>query len=82
MSWKNSHELIGENHGNWKGGEGCYRNIMRRADTPPICHDCGNNDRRVLLVHHIDRNRKNNKLSNLRWLCRNCHYIEHKGKTV
>ncbi|MBI4281264.1 HNH endonuclease [Candidatus Uhrbacteria bacterium] len=33
---------------------------------------------RVLLVHHIDENRKNNVLSNLVWLCRNCHFLVHK----
>jgi hypothetical protein len=32
-----------------------------------------------LLVHHIDRNRNNNKISNLRTVCAKCHHtIEHK----
>jgi len=33
--------------------------------------------KKVIIVHHIDKNRKNNKLSNLAWLCRNCHFLVH-----
>lgn len=80
--WKNSNVLRGERHGNWKGGENTYRDVVRRAGIVPKCSDCGISDTRVLVVHHIDRNRKNNLLSNLKWLCRNCHYIEHDGKTI
>ena len=31
----------------------------------------------ILGVHHIDRNRNNNKINNLEVLCPNCHSIEH-----
>lgn len=31
----------------------------------------------ALVVHHKDRNRANNVLSNLEILCSNCHYLEH-----
>lgn len=31
-----------------------------------------------LLVHHIDENRKNNKIENLQVLCTSCHAITHK----
>lgn len=31
-----------------------------------------------LLVHHIDHNRKNNKIENLQVLCTSCHAIIHK----
>ena len=38
------------------------------------CDICGwNADERVLEVHHLDENRKNNKINNLRILCPICH---------
>jgi hypothetical protein len=37
------------------------------------CSNCENKDVRILDVHHIDSNRKNNKVENLILLCRNCH---------
>ena len=76
--WKNKHVIFGEQHGKWKHGENAYRNIMLRAKIKPICVDCGIKDFRILLVHHIDRNRKNNVIENLKWLCHNCHHLEHK----
>ncbi len=79
--WKNANLLIGEKNANWKGGENSYRAIIKRAGIMPKCSSCGISDRRVLVVHHIDSNRKNNVLSNLKWLCRNCHYLAHNGKT-
>ena len=42
-----------------------------------ICNRCKIKDRRVLLVHHKDRNRYNNNLKNLEVLCLNCHALEH-----
>ena|SRR3989344_4864689 len=75
--WKNQNIISGENHPNWKHGENAYRNIMMRQKIKPICSDCKITDFRVLLVHHKDRSRKNNKVSNLQWLCHNCHFIEH-----
>lgn len=81
MSWKNKHILSGENHARWKNGENAYRAIMLRETAVPSCEKCGLRDIRILVVHHIDRNRKNNVPGNLKWLCRNCHYLEHKGKT-
>lgn len=30
-----------------------------------------------LIVHHVDRNKKNNKLNNLITLCKSCHINEH-----
>lgn len=41
------------------------------------CNRCKIKDLRVLIVHHKDRNRNNNKLTNLEILCCNCHQIEH-----
>lgn len=80
--WKNAHILLGDKNGNWKSGENAYRGIMLRNELKPICSDCGITNVKVLVVHHVDQNRKNNIISNLRWLCRNCHYLVHRGKTV
>lgn|SRR3989344_1495623 len=75
--WKNKNIIVGERHSHWKNGEGSYRKIMLRTKTKPVCGDCKIKDLKVLLVHHRDRNRKNNKLDNLVWLCHNCHFLEH-----
>lgn len=56
-----------------------YREIARRA-YPWCCNQCQYDDvPEILVVHHIDRNRSNNKLSNLEILCPNCHALEHRG---
>jgi 5-methylcytosine-specific restriction endonuclease McrA len=34
----------------------------------------------ILVIHHKDRNRKNNELENLEILCPNCHALEHYGR--
>jgi hypothetical protein len=41
------------------------------------CYDCGLNDKRVLVIHHIDGNRKNGKINNLIPVCHNCHCLRH-----
>lgn len=50
------------------------------------CKKCGNSDRSVLLVHHLDGEGetagKNHTLENLQTLCRSCHRIEHKGTVL
>ena len=43
------------------------------------CSKCGFTNVAALEVHHIDRNRDNNDISNLVVLCANCHRIEHRG---
>lgn len=35
-----------------------------------------------LELHHIDRNPLNNKIENLKLLCPNCHYLEHKSLRI
>ncbi len=50
---------------------------MKRAGVEVICEVCKITDERVIVVHHKDQNRRNNRLENLIWLCRNCHYIVH-----
>ncbi|WP_083910437.1 HNH endonuclease [Effusibacillus pohliae] len=41
---------------------------------PPVCEECGRKTKgRKLHVHHKDKNRKNNDLSNLQVVCSYCH---------
>lgn len=77
MIWKNKTRLSGENHPNWINGQFAGRGIMERSKRKPICVLCKNTEKRVLAVHHKDHNRQNNKLSNLIWLCHNCHHLVH-----
>jgi len=74
--WRNQ-LYIGTAHKNFKTGEFVYRAKMERHKVPKICRLCKTEDSRVLAVHHIDKNRKNNDLSNLTWLCNNCHFLVH-----
>lgn len=76
-SWRNSQLYIGSNHSNWTTGESSYRQRLLRSQTPKFCQKCQTNDSRVLAVHHKDKNRSNNELGNLAWLCHNCHYLVH-----
>ncbi len=76
-TWRNKIVFIGENHANWKTGESAYRRILAANGKTLICRLCDNLDKRVLIVHHKDRNRENNKIENLVWLCHNCHYLVH-----
>lgn len=74
--WRNK-LFSGKKHPNWRGGEYTYRRLMKTFNFPLICKKCGIHDQRVLVVHHLDRNRKNNKVENLIWLCHNCHFLVH-----
>ncbi|MBP9686371.1 MAG: HNH endonuclease [Candidatus Doudnabacteria bacterium] len=78
--WRNT-IYVGERHPSWINGINTYRKIMERHNISPICTHCKISNARVLIVHHIDHNRSNNNISNLMWLCRNCHYLIHEGKT-
>jgi hypothetical protein len=77
--WRNS-LFSGEKHSFWKGGRTIYRKILMQSNASVVCRRCGIKDVRVLAVHHIDKNRKNNNLENLTWLCHNCHYLVHHDK--
>lgn len=76
--WRNK-EFSGGKHKAWKGGFSTYRNILAQENVAPFCTYCKIYDIRVLAVHHIDKNHKNNNLENLQWLCHNCHYLIHHG---
>jgi len=54
------------------------RKAMLRRGLILKCNQCGyDTEPKILGVHHKDRNRKNNDLSNLEVLCPNCHSLEH-----
>tara|TARA_R110002074_G_scaffold380899_1_gene559737 strand:- start:93 stop:605 length:513 start_codon:yes stop_codon:yes gene_type:complete len=58
-------------------GQHTYRKTALQSK-PNVCNKCSYNKyTQILIVHHIDRDRKNNNLSNLEILCPNCHAIEH-----
>ena len=76
-SWENENSRCGENSPNWICGETVYRRLLKKSGTPEKCNICGNKDKRILVVHHKDGNRKNNQNNNLEWLCRNCHCLKH-----
>ena len=53
-----------------------YRRVALEA-YPHKCVDCSYDELEVLVVHHLDRDRKNANVDNLVILCRNCHYKRH-----
>ena len=75
--WRNSIVYVGKNHPNWKDGSHTYRNVILRSKIAQICKRCRTRDKRILAVHHIDRDHQNNRTSNLLWLCHNCHFLIH-----
>ena len=61
-----------ENITNKTDGSAYRRNAL--ATYPNECCACGyKEDIRILEVHHLDENRNNNHIDNLRILCPNCH---------
>jgi len=74
--WRNK-TFVGEKHVNWKGGKYTYKNVLKRSGTVVCCKICFIPDQRVLAVHHKDKNRSNNKVENLVYLCHNCHHLVH-----
>ena len=74
--WRNAF-YVGEKHNNWKHGLFAYQSVLTRNKIPKVCTRCKTKDTRVLAVHHLDKNRKNNTLKNLIWLCNNCHFLIH-----
>lgn len=74
--WRNQ-LFTGDKHTNYTTGLYSYRSVLNRNKIPKICVLCQNADTRVLAVHHIDKNRKNNTVENLAWLCNNCHFLVH-----
>jgi hypothetical protein len=44
------------------------------------CERCDYDRHKILVIHHINRTRKDNSFKNLELLCPNCHAIEHYAK--
>ena len=62
---------------------GCALKAMKSRGLINKCGRCGyDKDVRILGIHHKDRNRRNNHLSNLEVLCPTCHSIEHRKHIV
>lgn len=81
------HGRRGENAPGWIDGRNAYGGDVWRkialANKPHVCEMCGctPKEMRLLHVHHRDRDRKNNDLSNLQVLCSTCHLtVAHKYK--
>lgn len=66
-----------ENNPNWEGGKASYKILLKRTNIEQKCVLCEKRDTRILCVHHIDKNRANNSINNLTWLCHNCHSLVH-----
>jgi 5-methylcytosine-specific restriction endonuclease McrA len=79
VSNNNSIFRQGENHPNYKKDPTVrtYRKRKFKVNEAK-CENCGIDDKRVLEVHHKDKNRDNNNLDNLQILCANCHLIQHR----
>jgi len=69
-------ENLGEKHPNWKGGKRTYRSIYAKSIKNILCEKCGSE--KNIHIHHIDKNRDNNKLDNLMALCCSCYNLLHK----
>lgn len=74
--WRNK-QYTRDKHPNWSTGQSSYRTVLLREGHEMFCQKCNNDDKRVLAVHHKDKDRNNNSLNNLIWLCHNCHYLVH-----
>lgn len=75
---ENNKVKLGPRNGNYKNGIATYR--KRALDHYGAkCHVCDYSNDIVLEVHHIDRDRENNELSNLVVLCPTHHSEVHLG---
>jgi predicted RNA-binding Zn-ribbon protein involved in translation (DUF1610 family) len=66
-------------HYNTGTGKSSYRSKALN-NLPNVCAVCEYDNVDALEVHHIDKDRQNNSLSNLLVLCANCHTLIHKNK--
>lgn len=74
----NTYFRSGTNNGNFIDGSKQYRDKAFKI-YKPLCNRCGFDNILALEVHHKDRDRSNNDLSNLEIVCANCHTIDHKS---
>lgn len=64
------YRLTHPERGKWSGRKDSLVN-------KPVCEICGLQEPEILVIHHKDRNRKNNRPENLQVLCPNCHWRVH-----
>jgi len=75
-SCSNTYFRSAEDNPNWKGVG--LRNLRRIKTTIDKCDLCGWDEHpEILEIHHKDRNRENNEIDNILFLCPNCHSWEH-----
>lgn len=81
LACSNTYFRSGKDHGNWLGGTSSYRKKALYFYGSTCCK-CGYSNEGALEVHHKDKNRENNDISNLEVLCANCHRLLHKENQV
>jgi hypothetical protein len=72
---KKGYNQKGKNNNNWTGGTAPYYKRIAYEAYGKVCNRCGSENE--IVVHHKDRNRKNNDITNLEVLCKKCHQHEH-----
>lgn len=76
-SCSNTYFRTGKKNGSYIQGQASYR-IKAFSNKKHCCEICNYSKiPEILEVHHKDRNRNNNNISNLVLLCPNCHNEEH-----
>ncbi len=77
VSCANTYFRSGKDNPNYIDGKTSYRKLAI-SKLGAFCGECGyNSNEKVLEVHHIDKDRSNNNISNLIVLCANCHKLKH-----
>lgn len=59
---------------------GYYIEYRKKLDFTQGCVGCANKRKYLLVAHHIDGNRENNKKTNIELVCSNCHRKRHLKK--
>lgn len=74
QEWKDKISLskMNEKNPQWKGGisQDFYRKFLKKN-----CEIC---NKEAKIIHHLDKDRQNNKKENLQSLCYSCHLFIHK----
>lgn len=76
LSSERCKKRVGSKHPYWKGGSQVYWNsvaVKVMKEEPNICFYKDKNCKGIILVHHQDRNIRNNKKSNLIKVCSSHH---------
>lgn len=73
-------KYVDHDHPNWRDGGFTYRQRLLRSERKHCCELCDIDEPIILAVHHVDHDRTNNSVSNLAWLCYNCHFLVHHYK--